>query len=82
MTKYELNITDFHVADLEIVHLDNLNETDVLVRSDQYFATLATRLDSISQRLKKSDGAEHDHLQKIVDELLYLQGYYKIKKKK
>ncbi len=47
-------------------------ELEIAVRSDEYFATLATILDNIS---------DHPELQKIVHNLIYLQQHYKIVKK-
>lgn len=48
---YSLFSKDLFLADLE--NLTNLTETDILVRSGQYFTTLATKLDNLSSQLKK-----------------------------
>jgi GTP-binding protein EngB required for normal cell division len=65
----------------EIKPLDSL-EIEALVRSGQYFTTIATKLDKVSLELKKENEALHNYLQLIVDELLYIQPRYKIKKKR
>lgn len=45
---------------------------DVHIKSGEYFSTLATTLDGIS---------DHPELQQIVRDLMYLQQYYRIVKK-
>lgn len=67
------------LADLE--SLTNLTEADVLIRSGQYFTTLATKLDKLSDQLKEGDEIQKHYLQDIINELLFLQQHYKIKKK-
>lgn len=76
---YSLFSKDLFLADLE--NLTNLTEADILIRSGQYFTTLATKLDRLSDQLKKGDEVQQHHLQDIIDELLFLQQHYKIKKK-
>jgi hypothetical protein len=51
------------------------------VRSGDYLVTLATTLDIISQLLLTANHAERDNLQKIVNDLLYLNSHYELKKK-
>jgi hypothetical protein len=63
------------------VHHDPL-EVEALIRSGQYFTTVATQLDKISLELKKQSEPQSHDLQLIVDELLYVQTHYKIKKRK
>lgn len=57
-------------------------ELTALLRSGQYFTVLATRLDKLSSQIK---GAHSDvyqtELQRVVDELLYAQQHYRVKKK-
>lgn len=48
-------------------------ELDVYIKSGEYFTTLATVLDGIS---------DHPELQQIVHDLMYLQQNYEILKKK
>jgi hypothetical protein len=50
----------------------------VRIRSGEYFATLATQLDAISDTLADDNEAERVNLQKLADELLKLQKQYKI----
>lgn len=56
-------------------------ELIVQVRSGDYLATLATALDSLSGTLTKGNEPEAAILQKIVDNLLYLDQQYKLVKK-
>jgi hypothetical protein len=51
------------------------------VRSGDYFATLATKLDELSQAVKEKDEMAADDLELIVNDLLYLQRNYQISKK-
>jgi hypothetical protein len=51
------------------------------VRSGDYFATLATKLDQLSQDVKKMDEATAYDLELLVADLLYLQRNYDISKK-
>jgi hypothetical protein len=53
-------------------------ELRAFVRSGDYFAMLATRLDSISDNLDSTNAAEAAILQHYVDTLLYLDRKYKI----
>lgn len=76
---YSIFSKDLFLADLE--NLTNLTEADILIRSGQYFTTLASKLDGLSDQLKKGDEIQKHHLQTIINELLFLQQYYKIKKK-
>jgi hypothetical protein len=76
---YHLHHGDILLADITI--LEDMIESDILVRSGQYFATLATKLDQISIDLPKRQQAQKDELQKLIEELFYLQGRYKIKRK-
>jgi len=56
----------------------NKQELHAFVRSGDYFATLATTLDTISRELTENGYAETYLLQKIIDDLEYLQQRYKI----
>lgn len=62
--------------------LENINPLDIQVISGDYFVTLATTLDSLSQPLAELNNPAADHLQDIVSDLLYLQQHYKIERKK
>lgn len=66
---------------LSLADLGELTQADVLVRSKDYFVTLATKLDKISLELKPRQRLQKDALQQIVEELLYLQNHYTIKKR-
>lgn len=61
---------------------DNLKHQELKahVYSGDYFSLLATRLDEISQTLASEEPA-NIALQHIVNDLLYLQRYYKVTKK-
>lgn len=76
---YSLFSKDLFLADLE--KLTNLTEADILVRSGQYFTTLAVKLDRLSAQLKKGDEIQQQHLEDIINELLFVQQHYKINKK-
>ncbi len=76
---YSMLTNELFLAD--IARFTDLSETDVLIRSGQYFTTLATRLDKLSDQLKKGDELQVRHLQDIIDELLFIQQHYKIQKK-
>lgn len=51
------------------------------VRSGDYFATLATKLDELSQIVREKDEAASYDLELLVADLLYLQRNYDIRKK-
>ena len=59
----------------------NKQELDVHVYSGDYFVTLATELDKISQEIQSDNPNEHLRLQQLIDDLLYMQHKYKIAKK-
>ena len=56
-------------------------QVSMQVRSGDYFATLATKLDEISQAMQKTDEATAYDLELLVADLLYLQRNYDIRKK-
>lgn len=51
------------------------------VASNDYFATLATSLDQISQNLEDCQHSDYIVLEKLINDLLYLQQHYKIIKR-
>lgn len=55
-------------------------EIDAQVRSGDYFVTLATMLDSLSNSI--DDHITRTHLEDIVSDLIYLQDAYTITKNK
>jgi hypothetical protein len=61
------------------------DDIDAIVASGDYFGTLATSLDSISQRLLINDNGinepEHYNLEKIINALLYIETKYSIVKR-
>ncbi len=68
----------FNVGDYIQVDSDKLN---MQVKSGDYFITLATRLELISQRLADEHDDTAINLEGAVNELLYLQNFYSIVKK-
>jgi hypothetical protein len=57
-------------------------ETDALVASGDYFVTLATALDQLSQTLAEHHQPEHMPLERLINDLMYLQRNYQISKKR
>lgn len=49
--------------------------------SNDYFAMLATSLDEVSQHLETARHSDYVILEKLINDLLYLQHNYKITKK-
>jgi hypothetical protein len=70
----------WYVADGEDVAMDRL-ELETHVRSGDYWSTLATRIDTISELLTDANDAERANLQRIVDELLYVERRYRLIKR-
>lgn len=66
------------VNDIEDISRDKLQ---VCLRSGDYFAMLATLIDEISDSIEADEPAESYRLQKIVEDLLFLQREYKIVQK-
>lgn len=60
---------------------DNKTELKAQVASGDYFALLATRLDELSQSLKKDNHSDYVLLEHAIDDLLYLHKYYAISKR-
>lgn len=57
-------------------------ELTALLRSGQYFTVLATRLDKLSAQIKGPHSDVYTtELQRVVDELLFAQQHYRVKKK-
>lgn len=65
------------VRDFDTEHLDDLKAQ---VASGDYFITLATKLDDLSQQLAEVHPAGHITLEKIIADLSYLQNNYRIKR--
>lgn len=59
----------------------NPTPLDALVRSGDYFITLATRLDLIAHELTEKDPGAAMSLEKIIRDLDYLQRNYTIDRK-
>lgn len=76
---YSLFSSDLFLAD--VAKFTDLSDADVLIRSGQYFTTLATKLDRLSDQLRKGNEVQAHHLQDIINELLFIQKNYNIKKK-
>ncbi len=66
--------------DVDAISLRRLY-VDMQVRSGDYFATLATRIDDLSQEASSSNRVLGEELEIIVQELLHLQHNYIIDKK-
>jgi len=79
-TAYHLsaNLLTFHDHDSSLF---NKGELLAQIASDDYFAMLATSLDEISQRLEVAQHNDYVILEKLINDLLYLQHNYKITKK-
>lgn len=70
------------VRDGADVQLQNTKlETDALVRSGDYFVTLATVLDALGQEMKNNYRVRSS-LEDLVSDLIYLQDNYTITKNK
>lgn len=87
MSSYSLSNIDYVVTHLDagtVLFGDHdeffptITPTDVAVRSGDYVATLATRLDNISKLLSPINEPEHAQLQQIVDELLTVDVRYQL----
>lgn len=78
---YLLNHAPARPSLVEDIVSGNRNELIVQVSSGDYFATLATRLNQMSQDIVSSNKADSELLEQIVDDLIYLQTNYSIKKK-
>lgn len=79
---YSLLTNELFLADVaRYIRADEVTETDALIRSGQYFTTLATKLDRLSMQLKRGDEIQKHHLEQIIKELLFIQQHYKINKK-
>lgn len=59
---------------------DNL-DIEARVRSGDYMAALATELDRINQSLRAARPNEHEELERLVAELLYVDRTYTLTKK-
>jgi hypothetical protein len=70
----------WNVADGDDGVMDRL-ELETHVRSGDYWSTLATRLDTICQLLPDTNDAERVNLQRIIDELLYIERKYTLTKR-
>lgn len=57
------------------------DKVDVQIKSGDYFVTLATSLELISQRLETEHNDVAKNIEQAVNELLYLQSGYKVVKK-
>ncbi len=54
-------------------------DIDAIVASGDYFGSLATSLDTISQDLKNAgNDTEHLNIEKLINALLYIETKYKI----
>ena len=56
-------------------------KVDTQIESGDYFMKLATTLEVLSQRPTSQPAGLTDELEKIANELLYLQHYYEVVKK-
>ena len=96
-TTYTLGATDYSISHFDEVVLycrDGEDQTplvneslaytelDIAVRSGDYLATLATRLDTICHQLPEAAEPEQSNIQAIVDELLRIDASYKLDKRR
>jgi hypothetical protein len=84
MQPYILTIPTLQLHDHEETYIMP-KKIDVQVKSDDFFALLASRIDSLNQAIVAQHAACQQtitpELQSIVDDLLYLQEHYTITKK-
>lgn len=59
----------------------NVDELDARIKSGDYFVTLATTLEVISKRRMNQQAEFTEDLERIANELLYLQNYYAVVRK-
>jgi len=75
---------DRYVADADetssLFHAKNI-ELESHIRSGDYFSLLATRLDDIASRLSHSDDLQHEEINKLVNDLLYIDNHYQLTRK-
>lgn len=82
MHTYKLSLTTYLLHD----HQENTpmpREIDVLIKSDDFFALLASKIDALAEEIEQKNALHHlaPELQQMVDDLLYLQQTYSITKK-
>lgn len=72
-----------YVADGADENFDFMNRLDLEshVRSGDYLPTLATRLDDIASRLNRGDELPHEEIDRLVNDLLYIDRYYHLTRK-
>lgn len=79
-----LNWGDAYVADADetssLFHVKNF-ELESHIRSGDYFSLLATRLDDIASRLSSGDDLQHEEINKLVNDLLYVDSHYQLTRK-
>ncbi len=56
----------------------SIREIDALVKSGDYFLTMATRVDMVASTLQAQHNSESETLETIVADLIYLHHNYKI----
>lgn len=75
---------DAYVADADetgsLFHVKNI-ELESHIRSGDYFSLLATRLDDIASRLSHGDDLQHEEINKLVNDLLYIDNHYQLTRK-
>jgi hypothetical protein len=56
-------------------------ELESHIRSGDYFSMLATRLDDIAVRLNRGDNLQHEEINRLVNDLLYIDRHYHLARK-
>jgi hypothetical protein len=56
-------------------------ELESHIRSGDYFSMLATKLDDIATRLNQGDDLPHEEINRLVNDLLYIDRHYHLARK-
>ncbi len=56
-------------------------ELESHIRSGDYFSMLATKLDDIATRLNQGDDLPHEEINRLVNDLLYIDRHYHLTRK-
>lgn len=72
-----------YVADGADENFDFMTRLDLEshIRSGDYLPTLATRLDDIAGRLNRGDELPHEEIDRLVNDLLYIDRHYHLTRK-
>lgn len=72
-----------YIADGDDENFDFMSrlELESHIRSGDYFPMLATRLDDIASRLNRGDELPHEEIDRLVNDLLYIDHHYHLTRK-